>query len=73
VLPQGVPITHKSLLNYINWHVKFCGIKPGDRVTQCAGAGFDAAVLEVWGGLGGGGGVWVVGDDVRINPRGMAR
>jgi amino acid adenylation domain-containing protein len=46
--PKGVEVTHGNLLNLIFWHRKAFGITAGDRASQLAGVGFDAAVWEIW-------------------------
>jgi len=46
--PKGVEVTHGNLLNLIFWHRKTFGITAGDRASQLAGVGFDAAVWEIW-------------------------
>src|SRR6266576_257437 len=49
--PKGVEITHRSLLNLINWHQYAFGVKSSDRATQLASLAFDAAVWEIWANL----------------------
>ena len=46
--PKGVEITHGSLSNLISWHRKAFAVVSGDRATQLASPGFDAAVWELW-------------------------
>ncbi|AXC15242.1 Peptide synthetase [Acidisarcina polymorpha] len=46
--PKGVEITHGNLLNLVDWHNGEFSITKGDRATQIAGPGFDAAVWEMW-------------------------
>jgi amino acid adenylation domain-containing protein len=63
--PKGVMISHRSLLNLVQWHIAEYGLTAEDRVTQLASAGFDAAVWELWPALCAGASVQVVPDEVR--------
>jgi amino acid adenylation domain-containing protein len=66
--PKGVQITHHSLLNLVLWHQQAFGVKAGDRATQLASPGFDAAAWEVWPYLAAGASVYMVADTVRNQP-----
>ncbi|MGA7928369.1 MAG: non-ribosomal peptide synthetase [Candidatus Sulfotelmatobacter sp.] len=66
--PKGVQITHDSLLNLVLWHQQAFGVKAGDRATQLASPGFDAAAWEVWPYLAAGASVHMVADVVRNQP-----
>jgi amino acid adenylation domain-containing protein len=46
--PKGVKITHRGLLNLIDWHCRAFSITSADRASQVANVGFDAAVWEIW-------------------------
>jgi amino acid adenylation domain-containing protein len=46
--PKGVAVTHASLLNVVQWHNSVYRLTRGDRMTQLAGIGFDASVIEIW-------------------------
>ncbi len=46
--PKGVEVTHGNLLNLIFWHRNTFGVTAGDRASQLAGVGFDAAAWEIW-------------------------
>jgi len=45
--PKGVEITHANLLNLVDWHRGAFGVGAGDRASQVASFGFDAAGWEV--------------------------
>ncbi len=66
--PKGVEITHGGLMNLVNWHRRQFGITPGDRASQVAGLGFDAAVWEIWPYLASGARIHIADEDVRIDP-----
>jgi amino acid adenylation domain-containing protein len=46
--PKGVLMEHAGLANLVDWHRTAFGLGDGDRCTQIASPGFDAAVWEVW-------------------------
>ncbi|GAA4073428.1 non-ribosomal peptide synthetase/type I polyketide synthase [Streptomyces shaanxiensis] len=45
--PKGVPITHRSMLNYLDWSLATFGYGPGDRLAQTANVCFDASVRQL--------------------------
>lgn len=45
--PKAVPITHRSMLNYLDWSLATFGYRPGDRLVQTASACFDASVRQL--------------------------
>jgi amino acid adenylation domain-containing protein len=66
--PKGVEVTHRNLLNLIEWHQKAFRITAEDRATQLAGLGFDAVVWEIWPYLTAGASVYFVPDSIRTAP-----
>jgi amino acid adenylation domain-containing protein len=49
--PNGCEIEHGNLMAFMRWYLRDTGLSPADRCTHCAGPGFDASNLEVWGSL----------------------
>ncbi|MDX3646402.1 amino acid adenylation domain-containing protein, partial [Streptomyces sp. MB09-02B] len=45
--PKAVPITHRSMTNYLDWSLTTFGYGPGDRLAQTASACFDASVRQL--------------------------
>ncbi|MDX2785087.1 amino acid adenylation domain-containing protein, partial [Streptomyces caniscabiei] len=45
--PKAVPITHRSMANYLDWSLTTFGYGPGDRLAQTASACFDASVRQL--------------------------
>ncbi|MFF5483117.1 amino acid adenylation domain-containing protein [Streptomyces sp. NPDC012935] len=45
--PKAVPITHRSMLNYLDWSLATFGYRPGDRLVQTASVCFDASVRQL--------------------------
>jgi amino acid adenylation domain-containing protein len=67
--PKGVMVEHRSVVNLISWHKTAFGIGPGERASQVAGLGFDAAVWEIWPYLASGASIHLVeDDDTRLSP-----
>jgi amino acid adenylation domain-containing protein len=66
--PKGVLVEHAGLSNLIFWHRRAFAITEGDRATQIASPGFDAAVWEMWPYLTAGASLHVPTDDVRADP-----
>ncbi|HSX98182.1 MAG TPA: amino acid adenylation domain-containing protein, partial [Streptomyces sp.] len=45
--PKAVPITHRSMTNYLDWALATFGYGPGDRLAQTASVCFDASVRQL--------------------------
>ncbi|MDQ0578634.1 non-ribosomal peptide synthetase/type I polyketide synthase [Streptomyces rishiriensis] len=45
--PKAVPITHRSMENYLDWSVRTFGYGPGDRLANTASPCFDASVRQL--------------------------
>lgn len=67
--PKGAEIEHQGLLNLAQWHARAFAITPGDRASQFAGLGFDAAVWKIWPNLAAGASVHLVDAPARTVPR----
>jgi amino acid adenylation domain-containing protein len=46
--PKGVAVTHRGLMNLVNWHRQAYCLTPDDRASQLARFSFDACVWELW-------------------------
>ena len=66
--PKGVQITHRGLLNLIEWHQRAFSVTSADRATQMASPGFDAAVWELWPYLAAGASIFSPDESTRNNP-----
>ncbi|MER5942316.1 amino acid adenylation domain-containing protein [Streptomyces sp. NPDC001928] len=45
--PKAVPITHRSMLNYLDWSLATFGYGPRDHLVQTASVCFDASVRQL--------------------------
>ncbi|MEA2695279.1 MAG: hypothetical protein QOJ16_4666, partial [Acidobacteriota bacterium] len=66
--PKGVEIEHRGLANLVAWHRRIYNPGPGDRTTRLAGAGFDAAVWEIWPCLAAGACLYLPPEEVLLAP-----
>ncbi|MCZ7413946.1 MupA/Atu3671 family FMN-dependent luciferase-like monooxygenase [Streptomyces sp. WMMC897] len=71
--PKGVVVTHRGLLNMVRWQHRRFGTDANARAAMVCSQSFDAALLEVWPALTAGASLAVAGDDVRLDPRALAR
>jgi amino acid adenylation domain-containing protein len=46
--PKGVPITHKNLVPFFQWHQEYFSFSPEDRVIQYHSLSFDFSVWEIF-------------------------
>jgi amino acid adenylation domain-containing protein len=67
-LPKGVQVTHRGLLNLVQWHNRAFLVTSTDRATQFVSLGFDAAVWEIWPYLSVGASIHFVDEQVRLHP-----
>jgi amino acid adenylation domain-containing protein len=65
--PKGVMITHAALVNLCYWHIRAFGVDAGTRTTLYAGIGFDACGWEIWPALLGGGCLFPLKPETRLN------
>jgi amino acid adenylation domain-containing protein len=69
--PKGVEVTHKNLLNLVDWHCDAFGVSSADRASHLAGIGFDASVWEIWPYLAKGASVHIVDRRIAQNPEAL--
>ncbi|HEX5757932.1 MAG TPA: amino acid adenylation domain-containing protein, partial [Thermoanaerobaculia bacterium] len=67
-LPKGTELTHRGLLNLIDWHLADFALTPSDRATLVASPAFDASVWEVWPALAAGASLHVPPEELRSAP-----
>ncbi|GAA2515302.1 non-ribosomal peptide synthetase [Winogradskya humida] len=52
--PKGVPVEHRSIVNFVSGIVDVFGLGPGDRVLQYANPCFDVSLFDFFASLGSG-------------------
>ena len=65
--PNGVPTTHRSLVNLIQWHQRSFEVTAHDRATLIASPGFDASMWEAWPYLTAGSSLHIPSADTRLS------
>ncbi|SCK47635.1 amino acid adenylation domain-containing protein/natural product biosynthesis luciferase-like monooxygenase domain-containing protein [Streptomyces sp. WMMB 714] len=71
--PKGIGLSHRGLVNLVQWHHSRFGTGPGTRGAVVCSQSFDASLLEIWPVLAAGGSLAVAGDEVRLDPRALSR
>jgi non-ribosomal peptide synthetase component F len=66
--PKGVMVERTALAALAAWHRAAFAVRAGDRCSQFAGPGFDAAAWEIWGALTAGGALVVPPEDLKTDP-----
>ena len=66
--PKGVMVEHRSLINLCYWHNRYYGVTAADRATRYADFGFDASVWELFPYLIVGASVYIIPEELRLNP-----
>ena len=67
--PKGVMLEHRSIVNYITWHIDYYDMSADDRVFANAGLAFDASMAETWPTLAVGASIYPVVDrEVSVTP-----
>ncbi|RNL68271.1 AMP-binding protein [Streptomyces sp. I6] len=71
-VPKGIPQTHRTFAQFIDWFTGAFGIGPGSRVAQWAQPGYDAALVELFAALTTGAALCPVPDRLRAHPEKLA-
>lgn len=72
-LPKGIPQTHRSFGQFIDWFTAEFGIGSGSRVAQWSAPGYDAGLVEQFAALSTGATLCPVPERIRAHPEKMAR
>jgi amino acid adenylation domain-containing protein len=67
-VPKGVRVPHQGVVNLAWWHKGAYGLGVGDRTSQLANLGFDAAAWEIWPTLVAGATLVIAEEDTLKNP-----
>ncbi|WP_327379129.1 AMP-binding protein (plasmid) [Streptomyces sp. NBC_01216] len=70
--PKGIPQTHRTFAQFVDWFTGAFGIGPGSRVAQWAQPGYDAALVELFAALTTGATLCPVPDRLRAHPERLA-
>ncbi|MEW2624349.1 MupA/Atu3671 family FMN-dependent luciferase-like monooxygenase [Streptomyces sp. NPDC048106] len=72
-VPKGVVLTHQGLVDLCQWHHRRFDLRETDRSALVSSQSFDGSLLELWPALTAGASVAVADDEVRRDPRDLAR
>ncbi len=67
--PKGVVLTHRAVVNTLQWVSRSFAVRPGDRALFVTSPCFDLSVYDVFGVLGAGGTVVVATGEMLKEPR----
>jgi len=70
--PKGVVMSHRAVVNTLDWVSRTCGVGPGDRCLFVTSASFDLSVYDVFGALGAGATLVVASSAVLADPDALA-
>ncbi|GFH39266.1 AMP-binding protein [Streptomyces pacificus] len=71
-VPKGIPQTHRTLAQFVDWFTGAFGVGPGSRVAQWAQPGYDASLVELFAALTTGAALCPVPDRLRAHPEKLA-
>lgn len=70
--PKGVVMSHRAVVNTLDWVSRTCAVGPGDRCLFVTSASFDLSVYDVFGALGAGATLVVASSPVLADPEALA-
>ncbi|MEN6390525.1 MAG: amino acid adenylation domain-containing protein [Syntrophomonas sp.] len=66
--PKGVMIEHRSVVNYINWHMNYYGINEAYNCAAHGSFSFDASVPQIYSPLLSGAELHIIDAEIRLSP-----
>lgn len=70
--PKGVVMSHRAVVNTLDWVSRTCAVGPGDRCLFVTSASFDLSVYDLFGALGAGATLVVASSAVLADPEALA-
>ena len=70
--PKGVVLTHRAVVNTLDWVNRSFGVGPEDRLLFVTSPGFDLSVYDVFGALGAGAAVEIAATRILRDPARLA-
>lgn len=68
-IPKGVVISHHAATSFVDWSRRTFALAPEDRLASFASLSFDLSVFDLFGALGSGASVDLVGPELMLRPR----
>lgn len=66
-VPKGVKLTHRNLVCFIDWYIRYTELTSKDVASQYASYGFDACMLDMYPTLAAGAALCIVPEDMRLD------
>jgi amino acid adenylation domain-containing protein len=70
--PKGVVITHANVLAFIEWAVRYFGMRPSDRVSGHPPLHFDLSTFDIYGAFAAGAQLHLVPPELGVDPHRLA-
>jgi amino acid adenylation domain-containing protein len=70
--PKGVVLSHRAVVNTLDWAIRACQMGPDDRLLFVNSPGFDLSVFDLFGVLGSGGTVVIASERDLAEPAALA-
>jgi amino acid adenylation domain-containing protein len=71
-IPKGVPITHASIIHFIDWATGYFGMGPSDRLSGHPPLHFDLSALDIFGSFAAGAQLHLVPPELNLIPHRLA-
>ncbi|GAA4335820.1 hypothetical protein GCM10023086_68650 [Streptomyces venetus] len=72
-VPKGVVVAHRGVVDLCEWQHRRFAFTPADRSAVVCSQSFDASLLEIWPALTAGASVAIADEELRRDPRALAR
>jgi amino acid adenylation domain-containing protein len=69
--PKGVVLTHRAVVNTLDWVNREFGVTPADRLLFVTSPSFDLSVYDVFGALGAGASIEIASRELLAEPEGL--
>ena len=71
--PKGVVITHRNVMTFVDWAVRFFDIQPGDRLSGHPPLHFDLSTFDIYGTVAAGAQIHLLPQELSLLPHRLAR
>lgn len=72
-VPKGVMLEHGNLAHFCEWAIDFYGLDKDSKVAAYASFGFDACMLDMYPTLCGGGTLYIIPEELRLDLLGIQK
>ncbi len=68
-MPKGVMVTHRNVVTFVEWGVRYFGIAPGDRLSGHSPLHFDLSTFDIYGSFAAGAELHLVPPQLNLLPK----